>query len=179
MRPAGDWRDYYRQLERLGEDLTDPALLMPRDMREKHQAMIEREEALRKEKELKRLEVWNETFQKKLSEYRRKYGFRAAGLVLRPFESAEEVMREGNALHICIGSYAERYMRGGTVICCLRREEEPDEPFRAVEFDPRSGRVLQDRGMYNDTRGGIQPGTKKQLRLFWAAFDREKGRRSA
>ena len=170
---ASEWRDYYEQIRRMGGDLTDTALLMPRDMREKHQEMIEREEAIRKERKQKEMATMNAQFRKRLEKLQRRFVFQAAGLVLRPYESAMEVEAEGTALHICIGRYAEHYLRGDTVICCLRRAEEPDVPWRAVEFS-RDGRVVQDRGMYNDMRGGISPGTKKQLRAFWHEWDRAK-----
>lgn len=177
---AGEWRDYFVQLRRLGEDFTDTALILPRDMRAMHQRMIERENAMREETRAQRdakraaaaASKYRHFADRRLKKLRREYAFRAHGLMLRPYESAAEVIDEGRALHICIGSYVKRYLEGGTVICCLRREEEPDEPFRAVEFSPVTGKLVQDRGMYNDTRGGIEPGTKKQLELFWKAFER-------
>lgn len=172
---ASEWRDYFAQLRRMGEDFTDTALILPRDMREMHQRFIERENALCEERrakaEAERTENRRAFAAKRLLKLQRQYAFRAHGLALRPYESVAEIQAEGRALHICIGSYANRYIEGGTVICCLRREEEPDEPFRAVEFSAQTGKLVQDRGIYNDTRG-LEPGTKKQLRLFWAAFEK-------
>lgn len=182
LRHAGDWVDYFSQLQRLGEDLTDTALCLPKDMHAMHQRMIERENALRAEAAAKAEAKRNAAeaartrvfANKRLPKLRKKYLFHAHGLVLRPFESVREVQAEGRTLHICIGSYAERYMDGRTVICCLRREEEPDVPWRAVEFSAATGKLVQDRGEHNDTRGGIEPGIRKQLRLFWAAFERSR-----
>ena len=168
---ATEWRDYYVQLRRLGEDFTDTALILPRDMRAMHQQMTERENALRRAMREARDAEARRFADKRLNKLRSQYTYHAAGLTLRPYETIGEIQAEGRALHICIGSYAERYMRGDTVICCLRREEEPDEPWRAVEFSAVTGRLVQDRGMHNDARG-IEPGTQKQLRLFWASFER-------
>lgn len=196
---ASEWRDYYRQLARLEEigaegrmnqygttlyHITEPntALLLPRDMPAMHQRMIERENALRLERDLRDAEKQRPQLEKRLGALRERYCFRAAGLVLRPFDTLSEVILEGRALNICIGSYARSYAQGGTVLCCLRREEEPDAPWRAVEFSSTTGKLVQDRGERNDARG-IPPGVKKQLKLFWAAWSREqerkKGRRSA
>lgn len=196
---ASEWRDYYRQLARLEEigaegkmnqygttlyHITEPntALLLPKDMRAMHQRMIERENALKLERDLRDAEKQRPQLEKRLGALRERYCFRAAGLVLRPFDSLSEVILEGRALNICIGSYARSYAQGGTVLCCLRREEEPDAPWRAVEFSPATGKLVQDRGERNDARG-IPPGTKKQLKLFWAAWlreqERKQGRRSA
>lgn len=181
---ATEWRDYFAQLRRLGEDFTDTALILPKNMHAMHQRMIERDNAIREEaramEEQKRNAEAAAKFrifqEKRLPKLEKRYGFRAHGLVMRPFESVGEVVAEGRTLHICIGSYAERYMSGGTVICCLRREEEPDVPFRAVEFSAATGKLVQDRGEHNDING-IEPGTKKQLRLFWAAWERSRDER--
>ena len=173
-----EYRDTYAAMAELGEDFADPALVTPRDIHAVHDAMTARVRALRKEIEARKLAEKQRAFAQTLQKLEKRYGFAAAGLVLRPYESAAEVIAEGKALKICIGSYAERYMDGGTVICCLRRAEEPDVPWRAVEFSVRTGKVAQDRGYCND-RNGIEPGTKKQLRLFWAAFDRAHKRKSA
>lgn len=182
LRHASEWRDYFAQLRRLGEDLTDTALCLPKDMHAMHQRMIERENALRAEAAAKAEAKRNAAeaartrvfANKRLPKLRKEYLFHAHGLVLRPYESVLEVQAEGRTLHICIGSYAERYINGGTVICCLRREEEPDVPWRAVEFSAATGKLVQDRGEHNDCRGGIDPGTRVQLRLFWAAFERRR-----
>lgn len=174
IQSARDWRDYYGQLERLGEDMTDAALMLPRDVREMHERMTERENALKLEEQLRRDAAKDAVLAKRLKELRRDFTFRAAGLIMRPYENAREIITEGQRLHICIGSYVESYANGRTVICCLRRAEEPDVPWRAVEFSANTGRMIQDRGERNDTKG-IPPGVKAQLRNFWSAWDRAHG----
>ncbi len=193
-----EWNDYYRQLTRLREVDTvtvrkyaedrrvfaptaDPSLLLPKDMKTMHQRMTDRENLLRDEEKARETEKWRGKFEAKLlPALRQKYTFEAEGLLLRPYESAREVLAEGRALSICIGSYAERYVRGNTVVCCLRRANEPDKPWRAVEFSTLTGDMVQDRGYKNDSRG-IPEDDRALLKRFWAAFNREKkkGRRSA
>lgn len=179
---SSDWRDYYYQLARLGEVHTegeafaadaDMALLLPRDMTRMHQRMTDRENAIRAEKRARELQGKQTELEKRLAKLRKDYTFAACGLVLRPFESLAEVVTEGQRLHICIGTYAERYADGGTIICCLRRADAPDVSWRAVEFSAASGKLVQDRGAYNDCRGGISPEDKTLLSRFWAAWDKE------
>ena len=177
FRNLRDWRDYYAQLQRLGEDMTDPALLLPRDMPAMHQRMTERENAIKEEARIAKMDAYQAILNKRMVKLRRDYTFTAAGLILRPYESAREIVEEGKRLKICIGSYAESYMKGVTVICCLRRAEEPDEPWRAVEFSPVTGKLVQDRGYKNDMQNGIPPGVRAQLRNFWSAWDRAHGKR--
>lgn len=188
LRHSRDWRDYYGQLVELrqipmdGDAFAeaDMALLMPKDMPEMHRRMTERINAINREKRIAELAQRQAKLEARLKAGLRKdYTFRAAGLILRPYESTAEVIDEGAALHICIGSYAGRYADGGTIICCLRQANEPDEPWRAVEFT-NDGTKVQDRGKHNDGKG-IPPGVWAQLRAFWSAWDRahEKGRKSA
>lgn len=180
IRHAREWKDYYGQLARLGEAPTegdaftpeaDMALLLPKDMHAMHQRMTDRENALEAERQAKKLAKKQTDLEGRLEALRRKHSFTACGLVLRPYESCEEVIREGQRLHICIGGYADSYAEGRTVICCLRKADAPDVSWRAVEFG-KNGMRLQDRGAYNDTHGGIPEDEKELLRRFWAAFDK-------
>lgn len=173
-----DWEDYYRALEQLGEDFTNAALVTPRDFPEMHDRMIRRLGQMKRATEARRQREKEAAFREALEKLRGKYVFRAAGLELRPFETCAEIIREGKALDICIGNYVDRYFEGKTVICCLRRAEEPDQPFRAVEFSAGDGRRCQDRGYKND-RMGVEPGLKKRLKIFWAAFDSARERRKS
>ena len=190
---AREWRDYYRQLAELGEveceihherymhakyRFIEPntALLLPSDMSKMHQRMTDRMNALRVETKARELAAKQVGLRKRLPELREQYLFHAAGLVLRPFDSVREVLNEGQVLGICIGSYASGYAEGSKIICCLRREEEPDEPWRAVEFSTVTGKMVQDRGRCNDA-GGIPDGVKIQLRLFWSAWNRAQAKK--
>jgi len=178
LQHASERRDYYEQLRRLNEDLTDTALLLPKDLHGMHQRMIERENALRAEAMRREAEALKEGFAARLEKLKAKYCFSACGLVLRPYESAGEVVEEGTALKICIGSYAKRYMEGGTIICALRRAEAPETPWRAVEFSTATGAMVQDRGYKNDTAGAIPEADARKLKEFWAAWrECEKQRR--
>lgn len=99
------------------------------------------------------------------------YGFEFGGLILRPAVSAEEVIREGEALHHCVGTYVKNYAEGRTVICVLRRAVEPDVPWRTVEISTK-GVLVQDRGLHNDWGkwNMIDEKYRAMLDLFWQAW---------
>ncbi len=187
-----EWSDYYKQLRELGEVSlegpvpegcridrrafapdADPALLLPKDVHAMHQRMTERLDLLRTERRIRETEALRAKFEGEiLPKLMKHYRFEAEGLVLRPYTGAKEVIAEGSALSICIGSYAERYMEGRTVICCLRKAGEPDKPWRAVEFSAKTGELVQDRGYKNDIgQWAPPPEVKALLQRFWAAFD--------
>lgn len=182
FRHATEWKDYYTQLVRLGEvpmegdafaPEADMALILPKDMHAMHLRMTDRENAIILEKHMKALAEQQTELEKRLEKLRAEFTFQACGLVLRPYESCEEVVKEGQRLHICIGGYAESYAQGSTIICCLRKADAPDVSWRAVEFSARTGKLIQDRGAYNDGRGGIPKDTEELLRRFWAAWNKE------
>lgn len=154
---VGLWRDYLWELRELGE--LDEARMFTRDLYNDHaatSARIKIKAAADKQAELDR----------RLEELQKKYTFHACGLVLEPFGTLAEVIDEGTRQRICIGSYAERYAKGGTVLCKLRRESDPGTPWHAVEFTTR-GDMVQCRGERNTTA----PEDEQAVRDFWAAWD--------
>lgn len=82
----------------------------------------------------------------------RKYSFAADGLLIRPAASQQELEKEGNALHHCVGTYAKRYASGDTAIFFIRRIRKPWESYYTLELNERKLEVWQNRGMRNCAR---------------------------
>ena len=171
---ATEWRDYYKALRDLGEDMTNPALILPKDMHAMHDRMTQRLNDLREAERQREDERKRAGFMKWLDRLKPRYTFSACGLTMRPFESGRELVDEGRTLNICIGGYVNAYINNcAKILCALRRAEEPDEPWRAVEFSTATGAVVQDRGFGND-RNGIPPGDARQIRAFWTAWNKRR-----
>lgn len=171
-RMSGIRSDYYRALRTCGEDMRSTALLLPKNLMEMHDRYTHRAALIAEREKAEALRAMEMRFRPTLERLRARYGFTACGLTLRPYESAAEVFAEGRVLGICIGTYAERYLKGDKVICCLRRCEEPDEPFHAVEFSATTGRRIQDRGAGNRMTQTEPPGVRRQIQMFWRQYDR-------
>ena len=152
------WTDYLGELEKLGE-ADDESRVFPKDLTEAH-AQTSARLRYRHDRETA------EKVRAAAGKLRKRYTFRACGLLLEPFETPEEIMREGTMQHICIGSYVERYAGGGTILCKLRRAAEPDKPWHAVEFTT-GGAMVQCRGEHNQSAEEDLP----VLERFWAAWD--------
>ena len=177
-----DFTDYWRLCQRYGESLDVDPTAFPGDIRAAEQRLLEIE---RRENERQHLaankKIWEEQdaeIAKRLPMLQARYGFSFGGLTLRPALDGAEVRAEGKALHHCVGGYVDRYARGNTVICVLRRDVEPDAPWRTVEIG-KDGRVLQDRGYRNDVApyGLLDDGYRAALELFWEAWrEREQGK---
>ena len=117
----------------------------------------------------------DELIEKQYKRLLREYGFSFGGLTLRPAKDGDEVRAEGKALHHCVGTYVNSYAEGRTVICVLRRDVEPDRPWRTVEINTAGG-LVQDRGYHNDTMLGtpLTKAYKAMLDLFWEAWRERK-----
>lgn len=63
------------------------------------------------------------------------------GLLVKVPESEEELIREGKKMHNCLGSYGHSVGSGMSLIFFIRRIEEPDKPFYAMEY--RNGEIRQ------------------------------------
>ncbi|MEG2252380.1 MAG: PcfJ domain-containing protein, partial [Clostridia bacterium] len=180
-----DIRDYWKALHELGQDVRDDALALTNRLTDRHQEAMTQLNALTAQRIANRqatgLDLNNgevtalgEQFQKALPGLIKRFSYAACGLILRPASGAAELMVESSALNHCVRIYAERYMRGETVICVLRRERAPDVPWHTVEFTPEGKRV-QCRGENNQT----QVVDAALLASFWAAYGDREERRSA
>ena len=85
------------------------------------------------------------------------------GLILRVPKDAQEIRKEGAALHHCVGTYVDRVAKGQTHIFFVRRVEEPDTPYFTMEYN--KGRVIQCRGSHNC-------GMPASVKAFVAAFEK-------
>ena len=173
-RTLHDIADLWIMTLRAGGTLTDDADAFPRDFAAAHDRVAARIGAIANR-------LHDRHIMARLPALEKRLGFEWGGLILRPACSAAEVIREGEQLHHCVGTYVEKYAAGQTVICVLRRAVEPEAPWRTVEISATSGEVLQDRGLRNDWNeiGGIpvEGAYRAALDLFWAAWRERKGHR--
>lgn len=168
---AGDFFDYWSQMERLGEDLGQDANAFPADLHAAEARVQERLRRLRLEQDAAASAKKDEMIAKRLQALTKQYGFSFGGLTLRPARDSAEVRMEGQALHHCVGGYIDNYASGRTGIFVLRRDADPDMPWRTVEI--KDGRVIQDRGYHNDVKDFGIPLTDKYraaLDCFWSAW---------
>lgn len=178
-------RDYWDMAVRNRIDLTIPENYLPVNLHQAHDRLLQ----IENDRRLAEQNAWirerneknkvtalsnQEKLDKRLEKLERKYAFAFGGLILRPARSGIELIEEGNALNHCVGGYIERYASGHTDICFLRKENDPDKPWRTVEIDPKTERIIQDRGFHNDRNSNGQSTMSKELRAeldaFWAAF---------
>lgn len=132
--------DYKEQLERLG--IADRSL--PHDLQAAHERLSERER-----------KIVNGKKNAKFRLRRHLYSWlcwRWGGMLIRPVDSAEEIVREGEEMHNCVAGYADRHADGHSIIMVLRRADEPRKPWHTVELDPETLACKQCYAAYNHGR---------------------------
>ena len=163
LRPI-DYFDYLAWTRDLGYDMRNSFNLFPKDFRQAHDQR-NREYMKHKNKIHKKAAAEFNKFLKKHKQNTDDSGIfnieNKGGLFIRLPEQISELKKEGEALHHCVGTYAEKVMKGETWIFFIRRISEPDKSYYTLEW--KDGMVIQCRGMKNCD---MTPEVKKFVNLF-------------
>lgn len=143
-----DYFDYIRWLKDMGYDMRNEFNLYPKDFKTAHDdkskeyIRFKDRQAHEDEKRFKRLlgQLRKETADMDA------VSLRINGMFIRLPNKLDELKREGEELHHCVGTYRNRVARGETLIFFIRQEKDPDKPFYTLEW---KGKVIQCRGFKN------------------------------
>lgn len=129
--------DYLRMKAAAGYDMTDSIVLFPKDLAEAHARItLEINEKKNEERMIKKNEEFPE-IEQSYQKLCRKYEYKKDGYIIRPANSAAEIIREGTALHHCVGAsdtYMSKHAKGTSYILLLRKVSAPDVPYCTVEI---------------------------------------------
>ena len=126
----------------MGYDMRNEFNLFPRDFKKAHDDKS-KEYTRFKDKQAKEDE---KRFKRLLKQLRKEtadvdaMNLRIEGMFIRLPKELDELKREGETLHHCVGTYRDKVARGDTMIFFIRLEAEPDRPFFTLEW---KGRVIQ------------------------------------
>lgn len=151
------WKDYIRNGKDIGYDLKNEFVLFPKHLQEAHDYVSD--EVIHKKEEIQNKHMIDiyETL-------KQQYEFENKTYFIKIPESTAEIVKEGQALHHCVGSYAHRMAKGETIILFIRKKENPCEPFFTMEI--KNGKVAQYHGEYNDAHRKIPQSIKKFVESF-------------
>jgi DNA-directed RNA polymerase subunit RPC12/RpoP len=159
----GQWKDYLDMCKEQKKDLTDEMVYKPRELKRRHDELVDEinkqriiEEMKRSEKqrkdEAKRMRKKFPGAEETLKAIKPKYEFEDDTYKIIVPQTLMDIMIEGSALHHCAGAtdrYFDRIMQQETYICFLRRAKEPDIPYYTIEVEP-GGTIRQHRGLYDE-----------------------------
>ena len=130
----GTWSDYLSMARRLGYDLSEKTVAMPKDLQQRHDRAAETIQVEGSRDEMKR-------YRRRRRMLEKKYGFALRELRVIIPVSSQEIVKEGQTLHHCVGGYAARHIEGKTTILFIRRRRTPGRSFLTVELYEERGKV--------------------------------------
>ena len=164
-----DWKDYMAWCEELGYNLADDYVRMPPNFKKAHDRVLKELNDQRDADVQRAMDEINRIFAEQMESMQKEAGSNAVLVKSKKFmfvvpKSAEDLKREGQTLHHCVATYADRVARKETMIIFVRRVEAPEEPFFTMEW--RDNRVIQCRGSHNC-------GMPQDVKAFVTAFEKQ------
>lgn len=174
------WEDYLRMCDQEGKDTSDEMIYRPRELKRRHNEMVEEIRKRQMIEQMKRDRKTNAEYARRmrkkfpgaeenLKAVRKKFEYENEEYQIIVPKHLTEIVAEGNALHHCAGAserYFERIMNHETYICFLRKANEPNIPFYTIEVEP-GGTIRQHRSYFDE-----EPGIK-EIRGFLKEWQRE------
>lgn len=136
------WSDYVTMGEKLGYDFSRRDVLLPKNLRERHDAAA---------KAIKIRDDCEKTkkYQTRRKALEKKYGYTCDGMSIVIPRGIDDIVREGKTLEICVAGYAHRHVEGKTTILFLRHERRPGRSWMCIELDDQ-GEIRQIHGYRNE-----------------------------
>ena len=157
------WIDYLEMMERLDKPFTQELFYKPKNLKQRHDELVEEINTRSRELELKDNQ---KIARQQAKEYREKFP-QAEGIlksigpkfeytgenmsILVP-KNLSEIIADGKTLHHCAGAtnrYFDRIENKETFICFLRKNDSIEIPYYTIEVEP-GGTIRQHRGMYDE-----------------------------
>lgn len=160
-----EWRDYLKMAKEEHLDVYDDIVRMPKELHRRHNELVKLRNKKADEKKLKGYRKYDRQIRKRLEEVKI-YLWEDKNYMIVPAAKCEELMREGRALHHCVGAsdtYMKRMAAGTSWILFLRRKEHPEEPYYTIEINMKDDWILQWYSEYDrkPDRGKIEKVLKK------------------
>ena len=143
------WRDYLRMARQEGMDTADDIVRLPKDLKARHDQLVERINARRDEerrmKEKEKYAHLDAQIRERLPDVKR-YFWEDDTYMIVPAGRCEELVEEGRALHHCVGAndfYMRAMAEGQSWILFLRKKSELDKPYYTIEIDMYTDKIKQ------------------------------------
>jgi len=161
-----DWEDYVSWCQDLEKNTEDEYVLMPPNLLQAHDRLLaekkEKEDAIAK----KKMEEETRLIQKIMEDSKNAepLNMKTKHLMIVLPNGVSDLKFEGETLHHCVATYANRVAKGQTLILFIRQVEAPNTPFYTLEW--KDHKVAQCRGMRNCDM-------TSEVRAFVRAFEKK------
>lgn len=135
-----EYRDYLDICKKLGYDMKNSFVKYPADFQKAHDKASKRMKH-KTDAKMKR------NFKAVYKSIAKKYDFEKDGMKIVYPEVPDDVVKEGHALHHCVGSYTDHVVNHECVILFLRQCSDLEKSFYTIEI--RDNQIVQVRGTGN------------------------------
>lgn len=160
-----DWIDYIRFCKDLNYDLMNEFVLYPKNLVQEHDRLMGLVLAKKDKERAEKLERQKKKIKIMAKELAYKYSMEYKDLVIIAPKNANEIIKEGQKLHHCVGSYIDRIAEGESIVLFIRNKKELKEPYCTLEVI--NGEITQCRGKYNENM-------KEKLKTLLERFNKLK-----
>lgn len=157
------WIDYLSMMDRLDKRYTEELFYKPKNLKQRHDELVEEVNARQRELELKdnqkiakqQAKEYKEKFpkaEKILKDIKPKFEYSGEQMSIIVPLKLSDIIADGKTLHHCAGAtnrYFDRIENKETFICFLRKNDNIEIPFYTIEVEP-GGTIRQHRGMYDE-----------------------------
>lgn len=144
-----EWGDYLDMAEQERMNVRDDIVRYPKNLKRRHNQLVEirneKWDAERIRKGKKKYGELDKKIRSRLPEAARYY-WQDENYMIVPAAACEELMKEGRALHHCVGAgdaYMARMAKGYSWILFLRKKERPEVPYYTIEIEIKDDKILQ------------------------------------
>ena len=143
------WGDYLNMAKAEGLDTTDDIVRFPKDLKTRHDAMVDIINKRRDEKAAKKQAEKFAKTNKQICEHLPKtkiYFWENEEYIFIPAGKCEELVVEGRTLHHCVAAsdiYMNRMAAGESWIVFLRKKECLEKPYYTLEIDMKTDAIRQ------------------------------------
>lgn len=135
-----EYRDYLEMCRKLKYDLKNSFVKYPADLQKAHDKAA-------KSMKHKANAIMRREFAAVYKSIAGKYDFEKSGMKIVYPKNPDDLVKEGHALHHCIGDYVERVADRKCIILFLRQCSDLQHPYYTIEIQGK--RVIQVRGVGN------------------------------
>ena len=142
-----EYRDYLVMAQNLDYDIADEFVLYPESLKKAHDIAVKLRREQRDRKSYDNSKYLASRLESIFESNRERYSYQKKGLAVVVPNSAAAIVKEGHALHHCVGDYLERIVQGQCLILFVRKTEDLDTPYFTMQIS--GNRVSQLQGRFN------------------------------
>lgn len=152
------WKDYLSMAEKCGHDVEDEIIYRTSKLFKRHQDLVDKMVQLKRLERVREVLAQFPNVQRILLEIKEKYAYEDKEYAIIVPKSIEEICREGETLHHCVGSsdnYFAKIHSKEAYILFLRKMQHIDLPYYTLEVEP-DGTIRQKQTGYGREKKDIQ-----------------------